>query len=116
MKQKFYDIQSLTVPLDEEDKALMALFPARRESAVNDMFLVRRGEETYLLRKEDVARMRKVMAAIFNLVVWAIGLLGLAMSILSWIYKLPHPGVWLMLFELCIMRYIIRVPGEVRRA
>lgn len=108
MKKQVYDLQSVVPALDEDDKALMALFPVRRESALDDMYLVRRGEETYLLRKEDAARTAKALTAVFNLAAWSLGLLGLGMSILSWICKLPHPGLWLMLFELCALSYTIR--------
>lgn len=103
MKQNVFDLQSLTVPADAEDEALFAMFPARRESALNDMYLVRQGAETYLLRKEDVARVRKLVRAVLNLTVWGLGLLGLWISARCWAHGVGHPWAWLTIGESCLV-------------
>lgn len=65
MKQTVTDIQDIRAALDEEDEQLMRMFPRKREAALDEMLLVQKDGEMYLIRKEDVARNRKILNGVF---------------------------------------------------
>jgi hypothetical protein len=115
MKKEVTDIQALHVELDSEDQELMQMFPRSRMSSLQDMLLIQKGEEIFLIRKEYVARKRKLVHAIIWTALGAFCFLFLAASILSAITGNGDPGLYALLFELCLLPYLLKVPREVVR-
>ena len=114
MKQTVTDIQDIRAALDEEDEQLMRMFPRRRETALDEMLLVRNGEDMYLLRKADVARRQKILDGIVWTVIGCACVLYLICAIMSTVTGNGHGRLWLFLFELSLVPYIAKVPKEVR--
>ena len=67
MKQIMTDIQEIRVELDSEDQELMRMFPRSRMASLQDMLLIQKGDELFLIRKEYMARKRKLVHGI----IWA---------------------------------------------
>ena len=114
MKQIMTDIQEIRVELDNEDQELMRMFPRSRMASLHDMLLIQRGEEIFLIRKEYMARKRKLVRAIIWTVIGAFCFLFLAASILSAITGAGNPGLYVLLFELNLLPFLAKVPREVK--
>ena len=114
MKQTVTDIQDIRAALDEEDQQLMRMFPRNREAALDEMLLVQKDGEMYLLRKADVARNRKILNGVFCAVTVLACALNLLCAILNAITGSGRAGVHLLLFWLLLFPYIAKVPKEVR--
>lgn len=114
MRQIVTDIQDIQAELDAEDEQLMRMFPRRREAALDEMLLVQKDGEMYLLRKEDVARSRKIMNGIIWTVIGCVCLLYLITAVMCAITGGRRGGVYLLLFELFLFPYIVKVPKEVK--
>lgn len=114
MKQKVTDIQDIRQELDVDDEQLMRMFPRRREAALDEMLLVQKDGEMYLLRKADVARQRKVLNGIVWTVIGFVCSLYLFSAVASAITGSGRGRVYLLLFELLLFPYIAKVPKEVR--
>ena len=114
MKQTVTDIQDIRAALDEEDEQLMRMFPRKREAALDEMLLVQKDGEMYLIRKEDVARRQKVLNGVFCAVTSLACVLNLLCEILNAISGSGRAGVHLLLFWLLLFPYISKVPKEVR--
>ncbi|MGM9584389.1 MAG: hypothetical protein ACI3V1_02515 [Faecousia sp.] len=113
MKQTVTDIQDIRAVLDEDDEQLMRMFPRNREAALDEMLLVQKDGEMYLLRKADVARNRKILNGIFCSVTVLACALNLLYAILNAISGSGRAGVHLLLFWLLLFPYIAKVPKEV---
>ena len=114
MKQIVTDIQDIRAALDDEDAQLMRMFPRNREAALNDMLLVQKDGEMYLLRKDDIARRQKVLNGVFCSVTVLACALNLLCAILNAISGSGRAGVHLLLFWLLLFPYIAKVPKEVK--
>lgn len=114
MKRSVTDLQDIRVELDEEDKELMKLFPRSRMAALDERLLVRRGEEVYLVRKEDAARWKKVMIGLFMTASLLLGAVYLALAVYCAVTGAGSGWLFLCGFELLLLPYLIRVPGDVR--
>lgn len=114
MKMVSTDIQDIRVELDSEDQELMRMFPRSRMSSLQDMLLIQQGEEIFLIRKEYVARKRKLVHAIIWTAIGAFCFLFLAASILSAITGAGNPGLYVLLFELNLLPFLAKVPREVK--
>lgn len=114
MRQIVTDIQDIQAELDAEDEQLMQMFPRRREAALDEMLLVQKDGEMYLLRKEDVARSRKIMNGIICTVIGCVCSLYLITAVMCAITGDRRGGVYLLLFELLMFPYIVKVPKEVK--
>lgn len=114
MKQTVTDIQDIRATMDEEDEQLMRMFPRRRESALDDMLLVQKDGDIFLLRKADVARWNKVLNGVFCAVSVLACALSLICAILNAIIGSGRAGVYLLLFWLLLFPYIANVPKDVR--
>lgn len=114
MKQIVTDIQDIRAALDEEDEQLMRMFPRNRAAALDEMLLVQKDGEMYLLRKADVARWKKVLNGVFCAVSVLACALSLICAILNAIIGSGRAGVYLLLFWLLLFPYIAKVPKEVR--
>lgn len=114
MKQTVTDIQDIRAALDEEDQQLMRMFPRNREAALDEMLLVQKDGEMYLLRKADVARNRKILNGVFCVVTVLACALNLLCAILNAISGSGRAGVHLLLFWLQLFPYIAKVPKEVK--
>lgn len=90
MKQTVTDIQDIRAALDEEDEQLMRMFPRRREAALDEMLLVRNGEDMYLLRKADVARRQKILDGVVWTVIGCACVLYLICAIMSTVTGYGH--------------------------
>lgn len=112
--KKVTDLLDVQVSMDEEDKELMRMFPRRREAALDEMLLVQKDGEMYLLRKADVARHRKVLNGIVWTVIGFVCSLYLFSAVASAITGSGRGGVYLLLFELLLFPYIANVPKEVK--
>lgn len=113
MKQMVTDIQDIRAALDEEDAQLMRMFPRRREAALDEMLLVQKDGEMFLLRKADVARRRKVIRGAAMAACGLFGAVCLVCSIVSAVHGVGHPGVFLAAFEVTIVPLLMQIPGEV---
>lgn len=113
MKKTITDIQTLCAELDAEDKELMRMFPRSRETALRDMLLVQKGDEMYLLRKEEVARRRKAIHALTWAAIWIICALNFICAALAFITGTGHPGLSLFFGGIFLIPYIAKVPQEV---
>ena len=114
MKQMVTDIQDIRAELDDEDAQLMRMFPRRREAALDEMLLVQKDGEMYLLRKADVARNRKILNGVFRAVTVLACALNLLCAILNAISGSGRAGVYLLLFWLLLFPYIAKVPKEAK--
>ena len=114
MKQIVTDIQDIRAALDDEDAQLMRMFPRRREAALDEMLLVQKDGEMFLLRKADVARNRKILNGVFRAVTVLACALNLLCAILNAISGSGRAGVHLLLFGLLLFPYIAKVPKEVK--
>jgi len=113
-KKEVIDLQDLTADVDEEDAELLAMFPRSRERALNDMVLVKDGEEMYLERKADIAIRQKQQKAMIQ---WLTGLAAgicliceffavLEGSRLGWLWAAGATG--------CILSVMFPVPANVK--
>lgn len=114
MKKEVTDIQDIRVYLDSEDRELMGMFPRRREAALDEMLLVRNGESMYLLRKADVARIRKILDGILWTLTCFACAMSLIMAVMCAITGDRGGGVFLLMFELLLVPYIAKVPKDVQ--
>ena len=114
MKMVTTDIQDIRVELDSEDQDLMRMFPRSRMSSLQDMLLIQQGEEIFLIRKEYVARKRKLVHTVIWAAIGCFCLVFLAASIISAITGAGNPGLYVLLFELCLLPYLAKVPREVK--
>lgn len=114
MKQIMTDIQEIRVELDNEDQELMRMFPRSRMASLQDMLLIQKGEEIFLIRKEYMARKLKLVHGIIWTAIGVFCLLFLTASIFSAITGEGNPGVYVLLFELCLLPYLAKVPKEVK--
>lgn len=114
MKKEVTDIQDVRVELDEDDRELMRMFPRRREAALDEMMLVRKGERIYLLRKADVARRRKILDGIVWTLIGCACAMYLIMAVMCAIAGNGRGGVYLLMFELLLFPYIAKVPKDVQ--
>lgn len=108
MKREITDIQTMRAELSAEDQELMRFFPQNRRYALDDMLLVRKGDEAYLLRKEDVARMNKFIYSLLCAAFTIFAGLSLVMAVRCFVTGSGKPGVWLAIFELSIALTMIR--------
>lgn len=115
MKMVSTDIQDIRVELDAEDQELMRLFPRSRMSSLQDMLLIQQGEELFLIRKEYAARKRKLVHAVIWAAIGCFCLVFLAASVCSAVTGEGNPGVYVLMFELCLLPYLVKVPREVIR-
>lgn len=114
MKTK-YDLMDMTADLDREDQELLSMFPRNRRTVINDMYLVsRRDGSLYLVRKEDAARWKKVMIGLFLAASLLLGAVYLALAVYCAVTGAGSGWLFLGGFELLLLPYLIRVPGDVR--
>lgn len=115
MKTNAVDIQNVYAQLDHEDVELMRMFPRRRETALNDMLLVKnRKGQLWLVKKADVARRRKVIRGIAMTARALFGAVCLVFSIVSAVQGVGSPLVFLAGFEMTMVPLLMKIPREVK--
>jgi len=116
MRKEVIDLQDLRPELDEKDKELFSMFAKRREWNVNDMVLIRQGEELYLEKKADIAIRQKRRQAVIQ---WLVGLVAGTCLIFEFVAVLQGSRamwLWWGMFIVCAVPALCKVPQEVRQA
>ena len=107
------DLQDVHTELSEEDAELMQMFPRSRETVLDDMLFVRKGDRAYLVKKSAVSRVRKAISAFLwgwlraGCIVFAVVTIG------RWVNG-ESAASTLTAFLLFLIPFIAKVPWEVR--
>jgi len=114
MNKEIIDLQDLRPELDAEDKELYKMFaPRNRDWCINDMVLVRKGDELYLERKADIAIRLKRRQAVIQ---WLVGLVAGTCMVFEIAAVLQGSGfmwMWTGMFLVCALPGVVKALPKV---
>lgn len=108
------DLGAISVELSKEDEEPFAMFKGRNRPDLNDMLLVNTRHGTYLVKKEYVSIREKNLRSAGNIGLCASAAAFLTLTIATLNTGTILPIVMLVLFELSLAPFIVKIPSEVR--
>lgn len=114
MKPIVTDIQDIRQELDGEDAELMRMFPRSRETALNEMLLVQKDGQMWLLKKEDVARQHKILHGMIRCLIGCFWVLLLLLAVILVVFDNGYPLAYLLIGELLLFAFLAKVPNSVK--